>query len=146
MKIKVLLTSIIGCALLMSCSKDEVYNEKIVKKSSDPVIDLYSNYGTVELADSSYEPMLDNCSNPYGIYLFVPDDGPFAGKITEIYRYLYEDDIDVACDDEFDKKQDVVEINGKTYMACPNNGSNCSVVQDEFGCLFIFCDEKTSLN
>ena len=132
---------------LISCSKDgDMVNNKLVQvvsptlKSDDPVIQKYTPFGTIELAPSSYSARLSSCTEPIGIYLFTPSEGPYEGLICEIYRYTDYSDISGPCGDEFNKKWSQVSFDSKTYYVCYDPGSDCEEFDGPNGCVLVHCD------
>ena len=135
--------------ILFSCSKNSEEMDKesphviseITTKSVDPVIDHYSEYGSIVEAPLGYVARLDACDNHDGLYLFVPNAGPFSGIEIEVYRYHNYEDMG-PCGDEFTEKQfEKQTAGGYTYIACPEKGNNCQIVQDNLGCMLVFCDD-----
>ena len=46
------------------------------------------------------------------------------------------------CGDEFTEKQyENQTASGYTYIACPEKGNDCQIVQDNLGCMLVFCDD-----
>jgi hypothetical protein len=142
---KILRYFVVLSIIFVSCSKDDerLNDSQYIKKSEDPVIAYYSPFGEVEIAPNEYiESLASTCTSPYAIYLYTPNEGPFQGKVCEIYRYLEYDDIESACGDEFDRQKKTSTSNGKTYHHCPFEGSNCQEIDGgDLGCLLVFCDE-----
>jgi len=113
---------------------------EITTKSVDPVIDHYSEYGSIVEAPLGYVARIDACDNHNGLYLFVPNAGPFSGIEIEVYRYHNYEDMG-PCGDEFNRKQSVGSVAGYTYVYCQDDGSNCQVIVDDLGCMLVFCDD-----
>lgn len=141
---------VLGLALLaMSCERIDVLNDvnntqsnKFVMMSSDPVLELFSQYGSVERAPEEYTGTSEYCSAPLGLYLFTPNNGPFAGKVCEIYRYKNPIDIEGPCGEEYNKKWEEYDFgSGVSAIACPESGSDCEEVDGVNGCRLIHCDE-----
>lgn len=138
--------------LAISCSKDEGdlgSVEDLSLKSTppvDPVIERYSGNGTIELADNTYQPNESGFDGYNSVYLYYPEEGQFAGKLVEIYRYTDEEDIGSEEVAKCDLKKKEVEQNGKTIVYCPNTGTNCQEATSSSGhCVLIFCDETELL-
>jgi hypothetical protein len=142
--------AVLGLAVLaISCEKidmvDDANNNQpasFAMMTSDPVLELFSKYGSVERASEEYVGTSEYCSAPLGLYLFTPDNGPFAGKVCEIYRYKNPIDIEGPCGDEYNKKWEEYEFGGGiSAIACPESGSDCEEVDGVNGCRLIHCDE-----
>ncbi|GAB5557751.1 MAG: hypothetical protein SchgKO_19640 [Schleiferiaceae bacterium] len=109
----------------------------------DPVIERFSSYGLVYLADDGYSKQVDKCSPPLGVYIFTPSFGPYSGKQCEIYRYAKYADVQGPCGDEFDRLWQPGESFGNVTIGCPKKGTNCQEIDaGELGCVFIHCDES----
>jgi hypothetical protein len=111
--------------------------------STDPVISEFQKYGTVVKAPASYTGNISNeCTSYDAIYFFTADNGPYAGKQSEIYRFLHEEDITEGCDDSFNLSKVIISEGGWSWYACPEKGNSCKNGTDiDGGCLLIFCDE-----
>lgn len=129
---------------LMSCSKEERSLSLVAKKKSgDPVIAYYGQFGSVERMDESYEGHANLvCSNFQGIYQFIPKSGPFAESLCEIYRFTHQSDISGPCDDTFTLEQKEAQVGKVTYIHCPEDGNNCKTLDMPWGCTLVFCDEN----
>ena len=126
-----------------ACSKDEAnFSEELVRKTTDPVIEKYSDMGTVNKMDDTYVGQSDGlCSNHIAIYQYTPDSGPYAGQICEVYRFAKLSDISGPCDATFDKKEVKIESGAISYTSCPQPGKNCKELDSDWGCTLVFCDE-----
>ncbi len=137
---------IFGIALtIFSCSKENEIDaeQSLIKKSTDPVIEHYSQFGTVQKETSGYVGQINAvCTNYSAIYTVVPDSGPYQGKVCEIYRFTLESDISGPCDDSFNFEKIEKQSGNWTYFSCPKEGNTCKAIDDEYGCILVFCDEN----
>jgi hypothetical protein len=135
----------LGIALIaISCNKNEPSEslEDQNKKSTDPVIEKYSEMGFIVKASDTYGAALQNCDPSLGIYLFTPDNGPFAGQACEVYRYQFEADISGPCDGDFNLEYQENYLQGYKFVDCPSQGDNCYTFQGPTSCVIVYCDEN----
>ena len=142
---------LIGLSFIaLACGKDgtssieqpEDLPKYMLESTVDPVIDYYSQFGTVEKMSSSYSGQSDNvCSNHAAIYRFVPRSGPYQGLTCEIYRFNKSSDISGPCDDTYNLEKAEGTIGNAKYVHCPDDGDNCKELDMPWGCSLVFCDD-----
>jgi len=126
-----------------ACSKDEAnFSEELVRKTTDPVIEKYSDMRRIVKASDTHVAALPNCSPSLGIYLFTPDYGPFSGQTCEVYRYELTEDISGPCGDDFNLDYQENVLQGHKYIDCPTTGENCYTFQGPSTCVIVHCDEN----
>lgn len=135
----------LGISLIaMACSKNDEASslEMRLKKSTDPVLLKYAELGHIEKIEEPYNQKFLQCKPSLGVYLFIPDHGPFAGEPCEIYRYAKESDISSPCGSEFIYKYEENTLQGQKFVDCPNDGNDCYTFQGPNSCVIVHCDEK----
>lgn len=129
---------------LISCSKSSIVHapQQVKLEKTDPVIQKFSDLGSIEKAPNNYNASIGSCSPTLGIYLFIPTYGPFAGQQCEIYRYETETEVLGPCSEEFVFKYEENTLQGQKYIDCPNDGTNCYTFQGPASCVIVFCDDQ----
>ena len=142
MKRQLVLIGIVFAAI--ACSKEEPsLEESHIKKTTDPVIEYYSQFGVVERMGEEYIGQSNQkCSNYSAIYQLIPKHGSFAGQICEIYRFTRYEDISGPCDDSYNLAKKEEQFGNIKYIHCPDEGNNCKTLDMPWGCSLVFCDEN----
>jgi len=132
--------------IVASCSKTESLERDAAVQPElltvDPFIEKYSEMGSIEKAPTTYMGSFDQCSPSLGIYLFIPDYGPFAGEVCEILRFAELSDISGPCGDEFHLDYQETTLQGFKYVDGPVDGYNCYTFQGPNSCVLVHCDEN----